>query len=72
MMAEKLSRAKVLVEVECQEGGRTDLAGDAGAVGRWAASTEGGVPQVKLDLKGACLTTLQHECIACNAMPNLA
>ncbi|KAK9835123.1 hypothetical protein WJX81_000027 [Elliptochloris bilobata] len=65
-MPEKLP-TKVIVELEGGEGGATDMAGDAGVVGRWLVQDSGGAqPQLQLDLKGVlynaslvpCATTL--------------
>ena len=38
IMPEKLAKGRVLVELEATEGGAADLAGDAGAVGRFSQS----------------------------------
>jgi hypothetical protein len=37
-MPEKLTKGRFLIELEASEGGATDLAGDAGAVGRFSLS----------------------------------
>lgn len=37
-MPEKLAKGRYLVELEANEGGAADLAGDAGAVGRFSLS----------------------------------
>ncbi|KAL0051772.1 hypothetical protein WJX82_001883 [Trebouxia sp. C0006] len=50
LLPEKLSALKCLVEVE--DGTSTDLAGDAGAVGRFAVTRHSEQQQVQLDLKG--------------------
>lgn len=52
LLPEKLSVSRCLVEVE--DATSTDLAGDAGAVGRFATSTHGHLQQAQLDLKGVC------------------
>lgn len=52
LLPEKLSVSRCLVEVE--DATSTDLAGDAGAVGRFAMSTHGHLQQAQLDLKGVC------------------
>lgn len=50
LLPEKLSALKCLVEVE--DGTSTDLAGDAGAVGRFAMTRHSERQQAQLDLKG--------------------
>ncbi|DBA87953.1 TPA: hypothetical protein ACH3X1_004938 [Trebouxia sp. C0004] len=50
LLPEKLSAFKCLVEVEA--GTSTDLAGDAGAVGRFAMTRHSERQQAQLDLKG--------------------
>jgi len=50
LLPEKLTASRCLVEVE--DGTSTDLAGDAGAVGRFAVATHGQLQQAQLDLKG--------------------
>ncbi|DBA70196.1 TPA: hypothetical protein ACH3X2_012110 [Trebouxia sp. C0005] len=50
LLPEKLSALKCLVEVE--DGTNTDLAGDAGAVGRFATTRHSQQQQAQLDLKG--------------------
>ena len=45
-MPEKLTKGRFLVELEATEGGATDLAGDAGAVGRFSLS--GGQPPLQV------------------------
>lgn len=52
MLPEKLVRAKVIVELEPTDGGATDLAGDAGAVGRFLVAGPSGEEEIKIDLKG--------------------
>jgi len=44
MLPEKLTKGRFLVELEATEGGATDLAGDAGAVGRFSLS--GNLPRL--------------------------
>ena len=51
LLPEKLSTSRCLVEVE--DSASTDLAGDAGAVGRFNVVQHGQQQQVQLDLKGA-------------------
>ena len=45
---------QVIVELEGGEGSATDMAGDAGVVGRWLVQpgAGGAQPQLQLDLKG--------------------
>ena len=58
MLPEKLSASRCLIEVE--EDATTDLAGDAGAVGRFGIVRHG---QAQLDLKG--ITPFQHVYAVC-------
>jgi hypothetical protein len=59
ILPEKLSRAKLVVELEpSKDGHATDLAGDAGAVGRFMVSGPPSNETVRLDLKGAALLLL--------------
>ncbi len=51
---------QVIVELEGGEGGATDMAGDAGVVGRWLVAEGGAQPQLQLDLKGV----LYHASLA--------
>ena len=50
LLPEKLSMTRCLLEVE--DGTSTDLAGDAGAVGRFGIIKEDNQQQAQLDLKG--------------------
>ena len=57
LLPEKLSASRCLVEVV--DSAATDLAGDAGAVGRFGVVKQGQQQQAQLDLKGD-----QPECNA--------
>lgn len=57
-LPEKLPRTKLLVELEPDEHGATDLAGDAGAVGRLLVSGNPGQEDIKLDLKGSAVVAV--------------
>ena len=65
LLPEKLSALKCLVEVE--DGTSTDLAGDAGAVGRFAVTRHSEQQQVQLDLKGAFGS--DHSCLTLCSKP---
>lgn len=59
-LPEKLSMNRCLMEVE--DAASADLAGDAGAVGRFGTIKEDQHQQALLDLKGAAL--LQHPLLS--------
>ena len=65
LLPEKLSALKCLVEVE--DGTSTDLAGDAGAVGRFAVTRHSEQQQAQLDLKGALGS--DHSCLTLCGKP---
>ena len=52
LLPEKLSTSRCLIEVV--DSASTDLAGDAGAVGRFGIVQHGQQQQAQLDLKGDC------------------
>ncbi len=67
LLPEKLSTLRCLVEVE--DGTSTDLAGDAGAVGRFAMTRHSERQQAQLDLKGAFAS--DHSCLTlCGEPPS--
>ena len=67
LLPEKLSALKCLVEVE--DGTSTDLAGDAGAVGRFAMTRHSEQQQAQLDLKGALGS--DHSCLTLCSKPSI-
>lgn len=60
---------QVIVELEGGEGSATDMAGDAGVVGRWLVQRGGGgaQPQLQLDLKGVLYNAALVGSPACRA-----
>lgn len=56
VLPEKLSTSRCLIEVV--DSASTDLAGDAGAVGRFSIVQHGQQQRAQLDLKGVCC----HAC----------
>lgn len=56
LLPEKLSTSRCLVEIV--DSASTDLAGDAGAVGRFGVVQHGQQQQVQLDLKGDVFCSL--------------
>ncbi|GAB4814461.1 hypothetical protein N2152v2_001507 [Parachlorella kessleri] len=71
MLPEKLPQNKVLIELESIEGGATDLAGDAGAVGRILVRGPAGDQQVQIDLKGILYDATIAPCPVTMAMVNV-
>ena len=63
LLPEKLSTSRCLVEIV--DNASTDLAGDAGAVGRFSVVQHGQQQQVQLDLKGTF-------CCSCHGAPTLS
>lgn len=63
LLPEKLSTSRCLVEV--LDSASTDLAGDAGAVGRFGVVQHGQQQQAQLDLKGAGSSCRVISCTFC-------
>ena len=68
LLPEKLSASRCLVEIV--DGASTDLAGDAGAVGRFGVVQCGQQQQAQLDLKGDAAAQLStHKIVNSQSHP---